>query len=163
MTSDERSLKIETYGEAHSQLVSALARFPREMWQYRPAPDRWTVHEIVIHITDSEANSYICCRRLLAEPGGTVLGYDESRWARDLAYHEQSIDDALELFKWLRRKSYTLIKDLPESTWANTVHHSEYGIMTMDDWLDMYAAHIPDHIAQMQAVYQDWVNQKGAG
>jgi len=39
------------------------------MWQYRPAPDRWTIHEIVVHIADSEANSYIRCRRCLAEKG----------------------------------------------------------------------------------------------
>jgi len=155
MTSDERHQKIEAYGTAHQQLVSALEEFPREMWQFRSAPDRWTVHEIVIHITDSEVNSYVRCRRFLAEPGGEVLGYDESKWARDLAYHEQSTDEALELFKWLRRKSYTLIKDLPEPVWSNTVHHSEYGVMTLDDWLEMYARHIPDHIAQMQAVCAD--------
>jgi hypothetical protein len=28
--------------------------------------------------------------------------------------------------------------------------------MTMDDWLDVYARHIPEHIEQMQANYADW-------
>ena len=102
MTSEERNKKIESYGTAYQRLVAALERFPREMWQFRPSPDRWTIHEIIIHIADSEANSYIRCRRFLAEPGSAVLGYDETKWAHDLRYHEQSTDDALELFKWLR-------------------------------------------------------------
>ena len=157
MTSEERSQIIQSYRAGHKALVAALERFPRDMWQFRPAPDRWTIHEIIIHIADSEANSYIRCRRLVAEPGGTVLGYDEVQWARELHYHNQSPEDALELFRWLRHQSYTLIRDLPDSVWSNTVHHTENGVMTMDDWLDTYERHVPEHIAQMQAIYDEWV------
>jgi hypothetical protein len=157
MTTNNRCDQIESYGAAYDLLVAALARFPRAMWQYRPAPDRWTIHEIIVHITDSEANSYIRCRRLLAEPGSTVLGYDEARWAVALDYHDQSVEDALELFKWLRRASYLLIKAAPDAAWAYTIMHSESGVMTADDWLDTYERHVRDHIAQMQAVYADWL------
>lgn len=167
MLSEERNRRIESYGMAYQRLVSALERFPREMWHFRPAPDRWTIHEIIIHIADSEVNSYFRCRRLLAEPGSTVPGYDEVRWATELCYAEQSAEDALELFKWLRYKSYTLIeeliKDLPEAVWSNTVYHTENGVITMDDWLGTYERHIPEHIEQMQANYDDWLRQKGAG
>ena len=76
------------------------------MWYFRPSKDRWTLHEVIIHITDSEANSYIRGRRFLAEPGGTVLGYDEEKWAVELGYPDQSTEDALELFKWLRHNTY---------------------------------------------------------
>lgn len=154
--SETRQQKIESYGRAHQQLTTALERYPREIWQYRPAPDDWTIHEILVHITDSEANSYIRCRRLIAEPGSTVLGYDGDQWAHHLAYHEQSVDDALELFKWLRHKSYTLIKNLPEDVWANTIYHSENGWMTFDDWLHVYEQHIPEHIEQMDAIHTAW-------
>lgn len=54
-----------------------------------------------------------------------VLGYDEMRWASELHYHEQDPTAAVELFKMLRAQSYKLIRDLPESVWANTVRHSE--------------------------------------
>ena len=159
MTADQRQREIESYGAAHARLIYALKEFPSEMWQFRPAPDRWTIHEIVVHIADSEASSYIRCRRLLAEPGSAILGYDEMQWARALRYHEQSPADALELFRWLRHKSYTLIRDLPDSVWSNTVVHGEAGVMTMDDWLDTYERHIPEHIAQMQTNYEDWLKR----
>jgi hypothetical protein len=159
MTPEERKRKIEIYGMAHSQLLSALERFPREMWQFRPGPDRWTIHEIIVHIADSEANSYVRCRRFVAEPGSGVMGYDENVWARELRYHAQSTEDALELFKYLRRASCALIRGLPESVWSNTVHHTESGVMKMDEWLDIYTRHVYDHIAQMQTVYDDWAAQ----
>jgi len=63
----------------------------------------------------------------------------------------------LDLLKGLRLTSYQLIKDLPEAVWSNTVRHIENAVMTMDDWLDIYERHIPDHIAQMQAICDDWV------
>lgn len=160
MTPEERKRKIEEYGAAHELLVSALGRFPREMWQFRPGPERWTIHEIIVHIADSEANSYVRCRRFVAEPGSTVMGYDESVWTQKLQYHDQSTADALELFKYLRRASYTLIKGLPEAVWSSTVNHSESGEMTMDRWLDIYTRHIPEHIEQMQRVYDDWKARK---
>jgi hypothetical protein len=109
-----------------------------------------------VHNTDREANSTVRCRRLLAEPGSTVMGNDEWQWAKALDYHSQSTAEALELFKWLRRKSYTLIKDQPEGVWANTVNHTESGPMSLDEWLDIYERHVPEHIAQMRAVYEDW-------
>jgi hypothetical protein len=156
MTHVERQQKIEEYGRAYQMLVEALQQLPDEMWQFKPAPDRWSVHELIVHIADSEANSYVRCRRFIAEPGQTVLGYDENQWATALDYHSQSTDEALELFKWLRLKSYRLIKSQPESVWTNTVEHTENGTMTMDDWLDVYTRHIPDHIAQMQANLAAW-------
>lgn len=159
MNPDERHQKIESYGKAYELLISAVNEFPSTMWQYRPAAERWTIHEIIVHIADSEANSYLRCRRLIAEPGSTILGYDEEKWARVLDYHTQSTRDALELFKILRLKSFTLIKNQPEAVWSNTAFHSESGLMTLDDWLDIYERHIPEHIQQMQANYRDWKAQ----
>jgi hypothetical protein len=77
-----------------------------------------------------------------------------------LHYHDQDINDALKLFKWLRHKSYTLIRDWPESGWANTVTHTQDGLIHMDDWLDIYERHIPEHVAQMQANLDDWMRLK---
>jgi hypothetical protein len=111
---------------------------------------------MLAHIADSEANSYIRCRKLIAEPGAAITAYDENGWATKLAYHEQSTDDALELFKWLRLKSYNLIRVLPESVWSHTIEHPENGTMTFDDWLGVYERHIPEHLAQMQENYQEW-------
>ena len=84
------------------------------------------------------------------------MAYDEMAWAQRLNYHAQSPEAALELFKQLRAASYQLIKTLPEEVWANTIVHPENGVMTMDDWLDVYDRHVPDHIAQMQEVYAAW-------
>ncbi len=157
MSGKDRAQQIERYGSAYNQLTQALERYPREMWQYKSPVEDWSIHEIVVHITDSEANSYIRCRRLIAEPGETVMAYDENRWAYTLNYAQQSTEDAIDLFRWLRNNSYKIIKTLPEEVWSNAVHHPENGIMTLDDWLHIYERHVPDHVEQMDRIYAEWV------
>jgi len=155
VTPQERQHKIEQYGRAGEMLRAGLKQFPAEMWDFKPASG-WSIHQIVIHLADSEANSYVRCRRFIAEPGSGVYGYNTDAWADNLHYERQSLDEALTLFEALRRCSYLLIRDLPESTWGNTVDHSESGIMTLDEWLDIYERHVRDHLAQMQSVHDEW-------
>lgn len=161
MSNTERRKKIESYGRAFDTLRAALERFPKEAWDYRPAPDHWTIQEIVIHIADSETNSYVRCRRFIAEPGKDLMAYDEGQWAKALRYGEQSAEVSLELFRWLRRASYELIRDLPEEVWHPGNYHPENGMTTMDDWLDTYERHVRDHIAQMEANYAHWRQHVG--
>lgn len=155
MTPEERKRTLEIYGNGYAILAEAVKQLPREAWHYRPT-EGWTIHEIIVHITDSEANSYVRCRRLVAEPGSAVLGYDEGLWAKALDYHQQSPEDAIELFKWLRKKSYDLIKDKADFLASHTIQHSESGLVTFDDWLKTYADHITDHVAQMQRACAEW-------
>lgn len=158
MTQSDRQALIASYKGAYHHLTEALKKYPKEMWQWRPAPGKWSIHEVIIHIADSEANSYIRCRRFIAEPGSGVYGYDENKWAKALHYHEQSVDEALELFRMLRHSSYLLIKDLPDTIWQTaTVQHSESGTMSFERWLQVYEEHIPVHIRQMERNYQAWL------
>ncbi len=160
MDSEQRRQKIEAYGTAHTQLVEALRHFPQEMWHFKSVDDPWSIHEVVIHITDSEANSYTRCRRCIAEPGQSVMAYDENTWVMALHYHTQDTAEALELFKWLRLRTYKLIQTLPDAVWAHTIEHPENGTMTLDDWLNTYERHVPEHIQQMQRIYEAWRQQQ---
>ena len=151
-----REQLIESYGRADEELAAAVARYPRAMWQFRAVHDPWTIHEILIHISDSEANSYVRCRRFLAEPGTALMAYDENIWARELDYHGQSPERAIELFKGLRKNTYELIRGLPDEAWSRVAYHPENGEMTLADWLVVYERHVRDHVAQMEAIFQAW-------
>ena len=76
-----RSAKITAYGSAYETLIAGLREFPKEMWHFRDEHGCWSIHEHLVHITDSEVNSYIRCRRLIAEPGEPLMAYDENGWA----------------------------------------------------------------------------------
>ena len=141
-------------------LCETLEKFSEEMWTFRDEHGCWIIHEHLIHITDSEVNSYVRCRRLIAEPGRTLMDYEEKRWASALLYHDRDGPESLELFRWLRQKTLNLIQTLPESTWNQTVYHPENGDMTLDDWLDIYERHVPEQLHSMQENYDAWLSSK---
>jgi hypothetical protein len=160
MTREARLRKIHSYGNGYDALMNGLQRFPQEMWDYRDEHGCWSIREHLVHIADSEANSYIRCRRLIAEPGEPLMAYDENAWSRSLNYSDQGIDDALALFRLLRSQTYTLIQSLPDAVWTNTCHHPENGDMSLDDWLAVYEAHIPEHLQFMQENCDAWRNNR---
>ena len=155
-----RNELLELYSRAYHDLIAALEEIPKEMWQFKPAPNKWSVHEVLIHIADSEASSFAHARKIICESGSTIMAYDENAWAVKLNYHNQSIEDSLELFRQLRMMTYNVIKDLPEETWQNFINHPENGKMTLYDWLKVYADHIPVHINQIKRNLNEWKKLK---
>jgi len=157
MDATERNEKIELYGKGFGMLVEILKDIPREIWQFKPAPTEWSIHEVIIHLADSESNSALRARMLIVEPGGTLMGYDQAKWATELNYHDQDIEDALEVTRLARKTTYELLKRQPDEVFTHSVRHPEYEEpYTFEDWLNIYSAHIPGHIEQIMNNYKIW-------
>src|SRR5271170_7463290 len=91
MRQDARRQKLESFGRAPALLSSALRQFPKKMWIYKPANERWSIHEIIMHLADSEASAYVRCRAYIAEPSASQTAkFSASRWAGSLGYFHQS-------------------------------------------------------------------------
>jgi hypothetical protein len=161
MEQSKRKQLLESYASAHERLTETLNSIPKEARQYRPAPSEWSIHEIILHLADSETNMYVRARRFIAEPGSKVLAFDHDKWTGTLNYHRQNAETALELFRCLRELTYGLLKDVPVEMWKNTVEHSEYGVMTLDQWLERAGKHAKDHIGQIQHTYELWSKRNG--
>lgn len=161
MTPEERKARIQAYGEGPALLAEAVKQFPREMWKWKPVPNRWSIHEILVHLADSESNAYLRARRFLAEPGQSVMAYNQDVWAEKLNYHAQDPDDAVALVALVRRMTHALIRDLPDSAWEARCQHPEHANYTFERWLEIYSKHIPGHISQMQKNYEAWKAQRG--
>jgi len=156
MTRDDRRRMVDSYGRAPFLLSATLRQFPKKMWLFKPSPERWSIHEIILHLADSEANSYVRCRRFIAEPGTAVFKIDAARWAGSLGYFHQSTREALEVIRRLRKMTYQLLVTLPETVWLNTVEHPRDGKITLEHWVQLQERHIPHHIEQMKSNHELW-------
>jgi hypothetical protein len=160
MNAKERAGLIELYGEGYAALKETLKDIPRKAWKYKPAPKEWSIHEVIVHLADSETNAALRARLLVVEPGHALMAYDQDQWATVLNYHEQDVDDALKLVKFARRSTYQLLKTLPEAVFENTVIHPEYEQpYSFEKWLSIYSKHIPAHIEQIKNNYELWKNK----
>ena len=161
MNIQERNEKIELYGRGVDLLKAALAEVPQEALKFKPEPKEWSVYEIVIHIADSETNAALRARKLIVEPGGTLMGYDQALWADTLNYHDHNLEDALEATRIARKTTYELLKRQPEEVFAHSIIHPEYeGPYTFEKWIDIYSGHIPGHIEQIKNNMKLWREKK---
>jgi hypothetical protein len=162
MVKQERDEKIELYGNGYALLMATLKDIPQEMWTFKPKPQEWSIHEILVHLADSESNAALRARKLIVEPGGTLMGYDQDKWTVELDYHEQSYEDSLEIVRLVRKTTYELLKKQPDTIFDHFVKHPEYEEpYTFENWLNIYSGHIPGHIDQIKNNYKIWRDQHG--
>jgi hypothetical protein len=162
MNIEERNEKIELYGRGYDMLMSTLKDIPREMWKFKPEPKEWSVHEVLVHLADSETNAALRARKLIVEPGGAFMGYDQDTWAIELDYHNQSWEDAVETVRLVRKSTYDLLKKQPDDVFGHTGKHPQYDEpYTFEQWLNIYSGHIPGHIEQIRNTYLLWRDRQG--
>jgi hypothetical protein len=113
----------------------------------------WTARQVIHHVADSEAQSYARLRRLIAEPGTQIQGYDEAGWGQNetLGYKELPVAPSLEVFKAVRASSLELIKRIELSQLDNAGIHTESGEYSVKTWLETYIRHPLEHAAQIKS------------
>ena len=151
-TAAERAALIERYARGPATLKAALTRVPREALQWRPAPKRWSAHEIIVHCADSETNAYSRLRFLLAEPKPVIQGYDQDRWASVLRYVEAPLDLALAQLRGLRTANLRLWRTLTPEQRNRAGLHSERGPESVELTLRMMAGHDLVHRQQIDRI-----------
>lgn len=151
-----RSERIQHFGEGTQRLRDALSKYPKEFLIFKPTPDKWSAHEVVCHMADSEAVGYTRFRRAIGEPGADVWGYDESAWAKNLDYSSRDMNEALELFSLLHNANHKFFASLKDDQWSRTVNHSETGIIDLNYQLVHYDDHVDTHIRQIERNWAAW-------
>jgi len=151
LTPSETAALIAQYAAGPDILRAALAQVPADALQWRPAPDEWSAHEIIVHCADSETASAHRIRVLLVEPDPVIVGYDQAAWAKRLDYHTHPLDLALAAVTAARADTTALIETLPPEAWTQAGRHTEAGRYTAEDWLRLYAVHLQEHADQIAA------------
>jgi hypothetical protein len=145
----DRQELIARYRAGYDEVVAALDGATAAELDARPAPGEWTAREVVHHLADSETMSYTRLRRLLAEDGAVIHGYDEEEFARRLHY-ERPLERSLDAMRAARESSAELLEALTDEEWAREGTHTESGRYTVEGWLQIYADHPADHADQIR-------------
>ena len=112
----------------------------------------WSARQIIHHLADSEAQSYVRLRRLVAEPEGVMLvNVDEDSWAKEakLGYETAPVENSIAIYAAVRAGSLDVIKRLEESDVEKSGVHPESGKFTIEKWLFNYTKHSLEHGEQL--------------
>ena len=149
LSADDQRL-IERYRAGVGLVDDALFGITEDEWDRRVG-DEWSARMVVHHLADSETNSYLRARRLLAETNPSIQGYDEGLWATTpaLGYEELPVASSLTVFRAVREATSVLLDRVDAQDMERSGVHTESGPYSFRDWLRIYAEHAEEHAAQI--------------
>ncbi|TJY41362.1 DinB family protein [Cohnella pontilimi] len=85
---------------------------------FRYAPDKWSLKEVLGHVTDNER---IMGYRLLMIARGSqspIAGYDQEAFVRAAGFESAAFSHIVADYEAVRRSTLTLLAGLPEEAWV---------------------------------------------
>jgi hypothetical protein len=134
------------------KLGSLLKRKTPAKLRKRPAPDKWSVAEILAHLADAEIVTSWRVRSILGAPGTPLQAFDQDAWAAAGQYARRDARKSLEQFRVLREGNLALFKSLKPEQWKHYGMHAERGEESLETILLRIAGHDINHLEQIEAI-----------
>ncbi len=136
---------IERYLKGCDVLADAVSNVNPAFLDKVPAPGKWTIREYAVHLFDAEIVSAGRLRAMIAQPGVTLMGFDQERWTAALHYEKQPLEDVLAAFRGLRRMTANMLRAMSADGWNNTGVHPKRGDMSVLALVEILAGHCENH------------------
>jgi hypothetical protein len=146
----QHPLKIQA--ASAKKLERLLRGVPAAKLRKRPAPDKWSVAEIMAHLADSEIVTSFRLRQILGAPGTPIPAYDQDAWAKACRYEKRDPRNSLSTFRTLREANLALLKSLSAEQWKHHGMHSERGSETIEHLVTLIAGHDLNHTQQIERI-----------
>ena len=161
-TAQEYTKRLISYAEgkeplrlqqaAPKKLASLIKGKTGKQLMRRPAPDKWSVAEIVAHLADGELAISWRLRQILSNNAISIQAYDQDAWAKTFNYAKRDPRESLAHYRTLREANLALLKSVPRKLWDNYGVHQERGNETVSHVVRMVAGHDLNHLQQMEKI-----------
>jgi DinB superfamily len=161
-TVQEYTQRLLSYGEgkdplrlqqaAPGKLASLIKGKTRKQLARRPAPDKWSIAEILAHLADAELAIAWRIRQVLSNNAIPIQAYDQDLWARTFSYSRRDPRQSLVNFRTLREANLALLKSVPRRLWDNYGIHQERGNESVSHIMRMVAGHDLNHLRQVEGI-----------
>lgn len=134
------------------KLQKLIKPLSKKQMKRRPGPDRWSIAEILAHLSDAEVVGSWRLRLILGNSGLPIQAYDQEVWAKTFNYADRDPKESLKVFRVLRGNNLELLKTVPSELWENHGMHAERGKETIARIVEMFAGHDLNHLHQVEKI-----------
>ena len=149
LNADERRAMIDTIAAAPARMREAVSGLSDAQLDTPYRDGGWTVRQVIHHVPDSHMNAYVRFKLALTEENPVIKPYDEAAWARAADTARTPVDVSLTLLEALHRRWVVLLESLAPADFARPLVHPDYGPLTIDWLLQLYAWHGRHHAAHV--------------
>ena len=130
--------------------------------EWKPAPDRFSVAEVLAHLAHSEGHCYRTRVERFLNEEMPELEPDEAQMHLEL-YRNANAKDALDRFVEQRDLNVAYLRSLPRSAGERRARHQEAGEITLQQMLHEWAMHDLGHVRQIAELVRARKHLEAAG
>jgi hypothetical protein len=123
--------------------------------RWKPAPDKWSIGEILAHLADTEVTFGFRLRLVLGSNGTRIQAFDQDVWATNFRYEQQDPRGSFQAYRAQRAHNIRLLRLLPRGMGTYYGVHEERGKETISRMTEMMAGHDINHLRQIESLMRE--------
>jgi hypothetical protein len=149
--------------EATPEILRGLmAGLSDEDGRWKPATDRFSVAEVLAHLSHSEGHCYRMRLDRFMSESLPEFEPDDAQMYLDL-YRDVDPEDAFDHFEEQRETNIEYLRDLPSAAGQRKALHRECGEITLSEMLHEWVLHDLGHVRQIAELVRARKYLSGAG
>lgn len=126
--------------------VPLLGKLPGETVNVRPAPDKWSVKEILGHLIDSAANNHQKFIRTMQHSMHNFPIYEQDNWVNMQNYNDTDWKELIALWEYYNRHLAHIMRQVSPQLLQNQLTISGKGPFTLQFIIPDYVEHLKHHL-----------------
>lgn len=106
---------IKSFNDDYKAVLELFQSLPSDKWDYKYAPDKWSLKELFQHMIDTERIFIYRCFRISRHDKTPLTGFDQDDYMLPSEAHKKSVENLLEEFQAVRTNSLVLLKSLNDT------------------------------------------------
>lgn len=142
------------------ETIHSLARrVADEQARWKPAPEEWSLLEVINHLYDEEREDFRTrLDLLLHHPDRPWPGIDPQGWAVERRYNDRELKKSLNSFIQERQCSISWLEGLSLPDWEACYEHPTAGKISAGNLLACWLAHDFLHIRQLTELHWKYLS-----
>ena len=156
MTEAELKKHLEAAEKSPKEIAAAVSGLPPATLRYKPAPEKWSILEILGHLADIEIVYAYRLRQMLADEKPVIAPMDQEAWARNLGYMDTPAPELVALYGLNRHHNLRLLRRLKPADLEKSAFHPErQQDVTVARLIEMMAGHGANHLGQIERLKRE--------
>jgi hypothetical protein len=111
---------VATLAGQLERVLTRIGALPAERGDYRYAPGKWTLKEVIGHLSDTERVFAYRALSIARGDPAPLPAFDDQAWVAQMGAGNRTLADILEEFGIVRQATLALFRHLPPPAWTRS-------------------------------------------
>lgn len=141
---------LEILATTPHKLQQEISTFSRREMAARPAPQQWSVQEVLAHLADvEEAGMRARVAAMIEQENPTLMPFDQEARAEERKYHTIDPRRSLTSLERQRRANVKWLRKLRPAQLKRRGTHQTVGVISAEEMITEWAFHDLGHLKQI--------------